>query len=604
LNVDTSTPTRPDPAKTSASIRPTTPSGYQESSSQPKSFGFLSPLPKRLLAVALVAALVYVTYRIWPRSKSPDGTETLTNIVSKMTLKVTVTERGNLESRKTVAGTCELDGYENKIIYIVEEGSSVKKGDVVVRFDSSKIEKEIAEQEIEVNRAKKERDAALQEVEVQKNKGESELAQAKMELKLADLDLKKYEEGDYLVNLNEMKGKIALAEFELEKNRDYFRHLQELVKSGFREPDQLQGAKQQVESARFNLQRDKEKLRVLQKYDHERSLTEYQGKAQEASRKVSRAKASGKAEELKASGNYESSKSQLGLQEKRLVDLKEELTKCELKAKQDGMVAYANREWYSDDRRIREGAIVHQRQVIFNLPDMSSMQVKVNVHESVVKKVASGQKAIIRVDAFPNLALAGTVKKVSPLADSSNSWSRGGVKEYSTIVSIDEMPDVALRPGMTAEVVIKVGEFKDVVAVPVQAVTEKGRKHFVFVGTDGSDEFERRAVKIGESNHKHVQIKSGLSEQEIVALDARVRAAAMADDDELDDEDEDESLESELVEAATDEKPGEVSAGTTPDRAAATVKVEAEPSDDADDTVNTSGSVLSSQVDAVPTISP
>ena len=467
-------------------------------------------------------------------NRSAADTDVLMHAADDINLRVTVTERGNLESCKTVAGTCELEDYENKIIYIVEEGDTVAEGDVVVRFDSSKIEKEIAEQEINVNQAKKERDAAAQEVKVQENKSESEIAQAEMELKLADLDLKKYREGDYKVKLNELKGKIALAEFELEKNRDAYRHLKELVKSGFREPEQLQGAKQQVESARFNLQRDQETLRVLEDYEHERSLTEFEGKAKEAVRKLARAKASGEAERLKAVGNHEAAKSKLTMQEKRLADLLEQRQKCEIKATQNGMVAYANREWYSDDRRIREGAVVHHRQVIFNLPDMSSMQVKVNVHESVVKQVASGQKATIRVDAFPNLVLVGTVQKVSPLADSSNSWARGGVKEYSTIVTIDDMPDVSLRPGMTAEVEILVGEYPDVLGVPVQAVAEKGRRHFVYVRAGSA--FERRPIRVGQSNHKFVQVVDGLSRGEEVTLDARVRIVNEGDDDALDDD--------------------------------------------------------------------
>ena len=80
--------------------------------------------------------------------------ETLTHSVNLSNLRITVTERGNLESQKTVDGVCGLRGYQNKIIYIVEEGKTVKKGEVVVRFDSAEIEKNITEHEIEVAKAK------------------------------------------------------------------------------------------------------------------------------------------------------------------------------------------------------------------------------------------------------------------------------------------------------------------------------------------------------------------------------------------------------------------------------------------------------------------
>ena len=70
--------------------------------------------------------------------------------------------------------------------------------------------------------------------------------------------------------------------------------------------------------------------------------------------------------------------------------------------------------------------MVYSRQKIFSLPDMTSMQVKVNIHESLVKKIKPGQMAEIRVDAFPNLVLIGKVKTVSQLADSNRGWMSGG----------------------------------------------------------------------------------------------------------------------------------------------------------------------------------
>ena len=130
--------------------------------------------------------------------------------------------------------------------------------------------------------------------------------------------------------------------------------------------------------------------------------------------------------------------------------------------------------------------MVYARQKIFSLPDMTSMQVKVNIHESLVKKVKAGQKAEIRVDAFPNVVLTGTVKNVSLLADSNRSFMSGGAKEYTTVVTIDEMPTEGLKPGMTAEVRIKVGDLPNALIVPLQAVAQHKGDHFAFVEDNGS----------------------------------------------------------------------------------------------------------------------
>ena len=88
---------------------------------------------------------------------------------------------------------------------------------------------------------------------------------------------------------------------------------------------------------------------------------------------------------------------------------------------------------------------------------MTRMQVKVNIHESLIKKIKDGQKAEVRIDAFPNVVFVGTVKSVSQLADSTRPWMTGGVKEYPTIVTLDDLIGHELKPGMTAEAKILVG---------------------------------------------------------------------------------------------------------------------------------------------------
>lgn len=439
-------------------------------------------------------------------------------------LEVLVTERGELESVKTVDGVCEVEAGNNKIIFITPEGSTVQKDDVVVRFDTSEIDQQIAKQEVTVQQAQVKVETSLQEVEIQRNKGTSEIEEADLKLALAKLDLVKYIEGDYKVEQNDYKGKIALAESNLEKIRDECNSFRVLVKKGFRTPEQLRTKEQQLAEAQYNLERDKHKLNVLMDYEYKRKTREFEGMAAQAEAKLAAAKASAEAALIKVKSEHEAAKATYELERTQLAKLKRQLDKCIIKAQQSGVVAYANEDWWDSSRQIREGATVWFRQTIFKLPDMSRMQVKVNVHESIVKTVKKGQKAEVRVDAFPNVLLIGTVDSVSLLADSSRSWARGGVKEYTTIVTIDSMPEEALKPGMTAEVRILVNRRDDVLVVPVQAVTEHDREHYVYVRS--GDGFQRRSVKLGESNRKEVEITTGLKAGESVALDARTRGLA------------------------------------------------------------------------------
>jgi multidrug efflux pump subunit AcrA (membrane-fusion protein) len=151
------------------------------------------------------------------------------------------------------------------------------------------------------------------------------------------------------------------------------------------------------------------------------------------------------------------------------------------------------------------------------------MKVKVKIHESVIKKIAPGQKATLQVDALPNQPLTGTVKTVGTLAQSEG-W-RQTVKEYLVEIEIENLPTSAgLKPGMTAEVRIHIQTLPNVLMVPVQAVTEYEGKPVCYVRNGRG--LERKSLTVGESNDQFIRVLDGLNEGEEVALDARSRAAA------------------------------------------------------------------------------
>ena len=93
----------------------------------------------------------YVAVSAWNSSSSSD--QPLLSTVRKATLRITVTERGNLESCVTVDGVCEVNVNQIKIISLVPEGTKVKKGEIVCKFDSSEIDKNLAQQDIKVKQA-------------------------------------------------------------------------------------------------------------------------------------------------------------------------------------------------------------------------------------------------------------------------------------------------------------------------------------------------------------------------------------------------------------------------------------------------------------------
>src|SRR5262249_3206867 len=139
-----------------------------------------------------------------------------------------------LESSATIDGICELIGYQNKIIQLVPEGTRVGKGDVVCRFDSGEIDKNVAQQEIRVKQIASRIETSRQEVEIARNRGESEIIAAEVELKLAELDLRMYQKGTYKADTEKIQGNIGDMSKKLQEAEHRLEQTKILVKKGFK----------------------------------------------------------------------------------------------------------------------------------------------------------------------------------------------------------------------------------------------------------------------------------------------------------------------------------------------------------------------------------
>jgi len=471
-----------------------------------------------ILIAVLIAALVGYWIFANAGSSSVDNSNVPTAIARNTTLMDRVIEQGELESQSTIKGNCEIDSHENKIIFLAPEGKIVEKDEIVCKFDTSEITKDITDRKSRVNESQTEVEAAQQELRVQIDENATALRTAKQTLEFAKLDLKKYVEGDYLVNKSEIEGQISEAQTQHDKARRDMENTRALVKRGFREYEQLREAQQVVKSAQLRLKNANQKLDSLERFEHVKSLAEFTSKATEAEHELAIAKTTAAAKLSKAKDKLANEKRGLEIQKNRLKSLEKNLERHEMKAPQSGTLAYAHS--YREDGKVREGSMLYQNQTVFILPDMDRMQVKVGIHETLVSKVKPSQKAVIKVDAFPGSDLSGVVESVSPLSASTR-WEPSN--NYHVIVTIDSFPkDYKLKPGMTAEVEIVVGQYDDVIAVPVQAVTSHSNQEYVFVkNSDG--QFVSKPIKTGESNVSFVAIKEGLEAEAVVALDAYQR---------------------------------------------------------------------------------
>lgn len=146
--------------------------------------------------------------------------------------------------------------------------------------------------------------------------------------------------------------------------------------------------------------------------------------------------------------------------------------------------------------------------------DMSSLECELAVDELDIKNVEVGQKVVITSDAVPGRRYNGTVSNISISGTTSN-----GVTTYPVTVIINDF-DEDLLPGMNIDVEIITSQAEGVLAVPVSAVN---RGNIVYVKGEKTEEkdsapdgFKSVKVETGVYNNDYIEIKSGLSEGDVV----------------------------------------------------------------------------------------
>jgi multidrug efflux pump subunit AcrA (membrane-fusion protein) len=127
------------------------------------------------------------------------------------------------------------------------------------------------------------------------------------------------------------------------------------------------------------------------------------------------------------------------------------------------------------------GDSVNQSTPAIVLVDRSKLYVDLQIDESHVVKLSSGDKATISLEATPNLKLTGAVSYINPVGTSNQ-----GVVYYEVHVTLDQA-DSTILIGATADVTIYAGQPQNVLTVPVSAVGSDSQGEYVYVvGSDGN----------------------------------------------------------------------------------------------------------------------
>lgn len=544
-----------------------------KSATPPVSVGRRKPRAKRRWGTMLLVVLVLGALG-WGAMKMAKPTSSVAEQGGTFTARrgdliVTVTVGGSIRAHQSIQYKCQVErrGGEVTILSIVPGGTYVTQEDVdagmvLVKLDSSALEENLTQEEMELSSDKQSATAEKEAYDIQVIQNESSIATGKLNVRFALMDLQKYLGADLAARLvkdvneasdlpehvapvlleiandpnlldgsgagkamKEAQDGIVTAEASLKTAEARLAGTEKLHDANYVSELDLQGDQLTVIRSRFSEENAKVDLDLFLRYDLPKNIETFLSDYIETGRELERTYAQCRSRLAQADASLSNANQRYQQQAERVKELKEQIEYCTIRARAPGLVIYGSGDSGDAFRAMRgrgggggmiaEGEVVYENQTIISMPDMAAMVAEINVHETEVDKVRPGQPAEIVMDAFPDRILQGEVLEVAPLPDQQRGFLNPDLKVYKTQVAIDGKNDF-LKTRMSCKVQILVQSLEDVVQVPIQVVANRRGRKVCYVATAQGP--KEREVQTGAFNDTFVQITEGLEGGETVLL--------------------------------------------------------------------------------------
>jgi HlyD family secretion protein len=370
-----------------------------------------------------------------------------------------------------------------RIVTILPEGTRVEKGQIVCELDSSAFADELKAQLIRYAQAK------------------SWVDQARAILEVNLITLREYRDGIYPQDLQLIRQYIQTCRIENERAERNVVWSRDMNQKGFRTSAQLRADELNHQQTTIALEEAEGMLERLAKFTGPKIIKSLEAKVKAI-----------EADKKNQEASYQ-------LETQRRDRLQRNINNCTVRAPAGGILVYVNQTngWGMVQQQIDQGVTVRETQPIFQLPDPKYMRVKARINETKVGHIKTGQRALIKVDAFPDRPLHGTVAEVTAISTPVNG-PFSDVRIYYATVNIDEGFD-DLRPGLTAEVFLRAESRTDVTRVPIQAIRSIDGKHYVAVHqpspqAEQSSSWRWKRVVLGIGDPNFVEVVAGVKRGE------------------------------------------------------------------------------------------
>src|SRR5208282_3065859 len=177
-------------------------------------------------------------------------------------------------------------------------------------------------------------------------------------------------------------------------------------------------------------------------------------------------------------------------------------------------VAVFNTIWIGGRMRTAQtGDSVESGMPFLQVVDPSRMEVRARINQSDLGKVQIGQKAMVRFDAYPGMALPAVLTEISPFGGGGSFSDK--IRAFNVVFSI-QGSDPRLLPDLSAALDITLESQASAIVIPRQSVRHDASGDFAMVKSGLG--FEKRAVQLGGMNDTEAVVRSGIQKGDVVEV--------------------------------------------------------------------------------------
>jgi len=437
---------------------------------------------------------------------------TSTKHAPKSQVQVTTATRGEFVVTLLAEGTLQSDNSvvvrtgkaPGQLTSIANDGMLLRAGDVFCRIDARDLLRKQTDNELAAKQAQ-------EEIERQRDNAQQQYENEQRQLDQAEKDYKVWLDSTGMTT-KQAGDQLAFDTAEGERLRLEADRSQRMAAKGYQAGSEADVAKAAYDAQTFKVEQSTKDLE-LNKRQIASQRRQHESMVSNARRRTEISH-----NHIKEHVQHAQQRAEVAVKE--LETVRTALADAVITAPAAGTVSLFST-WRGGERRSwREGDQVASGTPLGSISGSENMSVRCRIRENNIAAVRKGQEAEIEFQSLVGKNFPGVVSSVGTVAREVWVWedptAEANERVFDVVVKVKQTPGGSLKPGLNAKTRIIVKRLPNVLAVPLDAVFERSGKSLVYVNK--GDSFVPREVKTGERNDMAVEVRSGLSAGEVIAM--------------------------------------------------------------------------------------